>query len=345
MIQKPSYEHGQQWYGCGLDVQDNSLSWGHTGAMDGTSTTVHHHKSGLSWALLFNSWSKDMDMDGLIKYALSMISDLPLWTGSNIFNKNIVKSEKQIVYVLVPIQDIYNIMKTLEGYFISHINMIDYGGSLCVNVVWTKTLNKHLIFIDKNIKDIQHFVKTCNFCNTYVYLFESYYFRNDIYYIVGLRDNSVNVIQEIYVNLDVQEHLKQLETMKKLRYTLKHQSVVVSVDSLSVSSVYDKEESNTVSWLQLTMENFVFELGKNSVKNLAPIYVNCFTVKDEPYVSAIWFPGQHKTYFQRHDVSIYGFLYELFETAKDNIYAEKMCGYYNEGVLNFLAVWSTDLSD
>jgi len=81
MIQQPTYEPetSREWYGLGLDVQDGGCSWGHTGAMEGTSTTYLHHKSGFSWVLLLNSWSRDMDMDGLVKYALSQVSVWDLW--------------------------------------------------------------------------------------------------------------------------------------------------------------------------------------------------------------------------------------------------------------------------
>lgn len=72
------YEKGDSWYGLGLDVADEGCSFGHTGNMEGTSSTLYHFKNGLTWAMLMNAWAKDTDYDGLIKYALSTVRILPL---------------------------------------------------------------------------------------------------------------------------------------------------------------------------------------------------------------------------------------------------------------------------
>ncbi|XP_052086879.1 uncharacterized protein LOC127724072 isoform X2 [Mytilus californianus] len=341
MIERPSYELGDQWYGLGLDVQNNGLSWGHTGAMEGTSTTVHCHKSGLSWALFFNTWAKDMDLDGLMKYGLSKILHLPLWTKSLSNNEYVVHSEEQIVYLLLPLYNLQSYVKSFTGYYLSQVDITEYKDSLCVNAIWKKSTSRHLVFINKNIGNIHDLVQDCNLCNAYVYMLESYCYENDIYYIIGLRESYKEVQQEICVNLNAAKHLIRMKKMKNSGFTMRAQSVAGKLDNLFVSSVFDKENKlNFVSWLQITMENFVFELGKNSRKNLAPVYVNCFSIGGEPFVSAIWIPGEKKQYLQRHDVSIYGFLYELQESVKNQVSLEKICSYYNDGVLNFLAVWS-----
>ncbi|XP_076076705.1 uncharacterized protein LOC143047533 isoform X2 [Mytilus galloprovincialis] len=341
MIEKPSYEFGDQWYGLGIDVQNSGLSWGHTGAMEGTSTNVHCHKSGLSWALFFNTWAKDMDLDGLMKYGLSKILHLPLWTKSLSNNEFVVHSEEQIVYLLLPLDTLQTCIKSFTGYCLSHVDMTEYKGSLCLNAIWKKSTSRHLVFINKNIENIYHLIEDCNLCNAYIYMLESYCYENDIYYIIGIRESHLKVQQEICLNLDAAQHLIRMKKMKNSGFTMRTQSVAGKVDTLFVSSVFDKEKkSNFVSWLQITMENFVFELGKNSSKNLAPAYVNCFSIGGDPFVSAIWIPGEKKQYLQRHDVSIYGFLYELQESVNSQVYLEKVCSYYNDGVLNFLAVWS-----
>lgn len=73
MLERPWYESGRDWYGLGLDVQDWGDTWGHTGAMEGTCGTVQRHHSGLSWAFLLNAWAADMDLDGVVKLALSSV--------------------------------------------------------------------------------------------------------------------------------------------------------------------------------------------------------------------------------------------------------------------------------
>ncbi|XP_076439738.1 esterase EstB-like [Babylonia areolata] len=71
MLERPAYESGRDWYGFGLDVQDGGQTWGHTGAMEGTSGTCQRHHSGLTWAFLLNAWASDTDLDGVVKCALS----------------------------------------------------------------------------------------------------------------------------------------------------------------------------------------------------------------------------------------------------------------------------------
>ena len=123
---------------------------------------------------------------------------------------------------------------------------------------------------------------------------------------------------------------------------MKIQSVTSQNDSIIVSAVYDKESKKPsfVSWLQIRLENFVFELGRNMTKGLILTHVNCFPVNDESYVSCVWVPGDRKQYLQRHDVSIYGFLYELQESVNNNVRLENVCSYYSDDILNFLAIWS-----
>ncbi|KAL3882794.1 hypothetical protein ACJMK2_029101 [Sinanodonta woodiana] len=77
MLERPAYEHGDTWYGLGLDTEDAGQTYGHTGAMEGTSTTLYRFRNGFTWAFLLNSWSKDMDLNGLIKYALSTLYSQP----------------------------------------------------------------------------------------------------------------------------------------------------------------------------------------------------------------------------------------------------------------------------
>ena len=76
-LERPGYEDTSagDWYGLGWDVQDNGVSWGHTGGMEGTCGTLYHHgQSGLSWAFLLNAWAQDCDLNGVIKSGLMMTS-------------------------------------------------------------------------------------------------------------------------------------------------------------------------------------------------------------------------------------------------------------------------------
>jgi hypothetical protein len=73
MLERPQYEaaSSRDWYGLGLDVLDFGSTFGHTGAMEGTCGTVQHYSSRLTWVFLLNAWAADMDLDGVVKFALS----------------------------------------------------------------------------------------------------------------------------------------------------------------------------------------------------------------------------------------------------------------------------------
>ena len=203
MIVQPSYEHGQQWYGLGLDVQDNGKTWGHTGAMEGTSTTVCHHKSGLTWALLFNTWAKDMDLDGLVKYGLSKISCLPMWTGITSANKYVIDSKTQKIHLLMSLDEVQSCINS--GLVLTCANMTYYAGCLCVNAIWQIKTNNTFIHIGKNTCNIEQLICDSNLSNAYVYLLETFYFKDVMYYIISMTESPVKIQQHIYVNVEDEE--------------------------------------------------------------------------------------------------------------------------------------------
>ena len=97
MLSRPYYEPptSRDWYGLGLDVQDNGATWGHTGAMEGTCCTVQRHSSGISWAFILNAWAKDIDLDRVVKHALSLCPNLSPFP-SGLVQKIMVDSKQDV---------------------------------------------------------------------------------------------------------------------------------------------------------------------------------------------------------------------------------------------------------
>ncbi|XP_033740833.1 uncharacterized protein LOC117327774 [Pecten maximus] len=356
MVQRPTYENGNDWYGFGLDVQDGGHSWGHTGAMEGTSTTFLHHKSGLSWVLLLNSWSRDMDLDGLVKFALTHVSDLPLWNpvmlsltevrGDNFYK---IESKLQIVCVLVLYRELITHIRDLtdKGYWITALNMFEHHHQLYFNIVWRE--NKDNIFWKVNLytdDDPQLYKDFPEECETdlCVDILDTCYFKGKFQYIFVCKKKNTFIKQILSFQLPGQIHLEHLSDLKKVNYDIKVQSVSVKLGDIFVSSVFfhnGGQHCTTISWLQITPDNFVYELSKKlSLGTFGLAYVKFYTDGDLPSVSMILTTEEPLLCHQRHDVSRFGFLYELHQSA--DVPIQFLCGYKSEDILNFAAVWEAN---
>lgn len=76
-------------------------------------------------------------------------------------------------------------------------------------------------------------------------------------------------------------------------------------------------------------------------------YIQFYTTDDMPKISAVWHMcishGKENNFFQRHDVTKYGFLYELGESMKTNRPVSFITTYQHEDVTYFAAIWETVL--
>ena len=216
MLKKPEYEKGNNWYGLGFDVQDDGHSWGHTGAMEGTSTTYLHHKSGMAWALLFNAWAKDMDIDGLIKYSLSYVDGMPLWTPSSVINDTeydiFIKSadEFQATNILMPFDKADYIIDRMkkEHYIIKYINITVLRNGRYLNILWEKNVdNTEWKYVTSNGIDFT----THSGDEWYVSIIDTCYFESQ-YSCIEILHKQENTNQILVMNKPAEEFLKTIET-------------------------------------------------------------------------------------------------------------------------------------
>ena len=104
------------------------------------------------------------------------------------------------------------------------------------------------------------------------------------------------------------------------------------------------DNGNSEIWLDVNMEDFMEKLASCINKKLLLRYLQFYTTNDMPKISAVWQPIQTmKNVFQRHDVTKYGFLYELGESMKCNRPVTFLSAYRYEDVTYFVAVWETFL--
>lgn len=144
MLACPKFEKGSEWYGLGLDVEDEGQTWGHTGYMDGTTTTFRRDKSGFSWVLLFNAGATDHDLDGLVRFALSSLqlsSNLSglKYMGENVRNFEISSKDGAQVYnILIPLRNVDGIACAMKskGYYMQDVDLVVYENEYYINIIW-----------------------------------------------------------------------------------------------------------------------------------------------------------------------------------------------------------------
>ncbi|XP_045196482.2 uncharacterized protein LOC123551538 isoform X2 [Mercenaria mercenaria] len=355
MIAAPRYATGDDWYGLGLDIEDKGTSFGHTGAMEGTSTTVHHNQNGLTWAFLLNSWAKDMDLDGLIKYALSSVQGLPLWNGIDFkcsYEEYFVMSEDELecVTILLPHKRLISDVMDMKdrGFRISWINALSVADDALFNVVWRKQSvddKQWSIIIDVEIPDFNNCLKSMKE-NWEVIFLESYHLDGVVNHLFVFQEGDQSK-QKVYVVDSMEEHKKFKNIYEHNNYQLQTQSVLVLKDLVIISAVYNQVTGKprlTEIWLDLSMEDFVTKLANCIEGKLLLNYLQFYTTEDMPKISAVWHPTNvTNNVFQRHDVTKYGFLFELGESMKCNRPVSFISAYRYEDVTYFVAVWETDV--
>ena len=235
-----------------LDVDNDGGSFGHTGAMDGTSTSVRHDQSGLTWALLLNSWSKDTDLDGMIKYAMSTVQCFPFWQRMKVkFDLTydpgdclIISEDKlQCLTILLPYEHVMSHVTEMQvlGYKIEHVCIIS-SIDVKFNMVWKKSGSKWLIHMDVLEENFEDCVS--GFEDKWrVYAIEAYESRSQIFLIIlceAKLNRGKNLDQKCYVLKNLTEHGRCVERFQKTGYSMVTQSILSTKDGALVSCIYEK---------------------------------------------------------------------------------------------------------
>lgn len=375
MFARPSYESsvGHSWYGLGWDVQDSGGSWGHTGAMEGTSGTVMRHQTGLSWAVLFNAWAKDMDIDGMIKYGLSSIEEWPLWQPWPVETTSrpiqIVSADsEEVVSVLIPLADVkqHDSQMRSWGYSLKSIHAFSHINDVFFNIVWRKSVHPSYLLSHVPCQDLKTEVAQGKEQGYSVDFMEAYDYHGEIFLVLNFEKMAANVnkLQIIYCDKTASEHEALRVSYQKEGFLLVLQSVISQDGVPKVAAIFNKvvrknisvtdQSSVQQSFYRITPCNFTYELGRFAVKLscFELTYLKFYDDVDNISVSAVWTSEEANTagkqgtnYYQRQDVSLYGFLYEIRESAANNLRTRFVCSYLMEGVINFAVIWQGNDSE
>lgn len=69
----PVAPHLSEYMGYGIFIKDKGATFSHNGNMDGTRSTLKHHKVGYTWALILNLDTQDPNLDALVESAINTL--------------------------------------------------------------------------------------------------------------------------------------------------------------------------------------------------------------------------------------------------------------------------------
>lgn len=375
MLDKPSFAEKdmEEWYGFGLDIRDSGSTWGHSGQMEGTSGVLTRHCGGYAWALLFNSWAKDLDLDGLVKYALSRTAHVTtqhiscgvisnsfpvrslshVWplTSRNEGSANVIgvipgvivtADSRQLIKVMVPLDLFWSLHGHLkrQRYDLAWLNACRIADAVYFNTIFFQSSENSAITVHIGLTS-----ESCREClenlgDLRPFHVETYVDNNELLYAVLLTPIN-GVSWEINYDLTVAQHRKKMPVMFKSGYNLTVQCLTEFKGRLHVTALYERvPNGECVAEFDLKPDYYQFEFNRQAKQGGTLSYIRAYHVKGQPRFSVIWTNQNAELSGTRHNVSKYGFLFELSEAAKKNFCAQCISCYLNEDVLNFVASWS-----
>lgn len=350
MLEKPSFEKDvEEWYGFGLDIRDNGSTWGHSGQMEGTSGVLTRHCGGYAWALLFNSWAKDLDIDGLVKYALSRTATVTIQHIS-CAHPDAIRTEdnREVIKLMIPVSDFWSLYEDLkrEGFDLTWLNAYKMADVVYFNTIFFQSCCL------KSATTV-HIGLTADSCRDQInsladlrpFHVESYVEKNELLYAVLLTPTN-GVSWTLNYDLTVAQHRKNMPVMFKSDYNLTIQCLTEFKGRLHVTTLYEKvPNGECIAEFDLKPDYYQFEFHKQAKQGVTLSYVRAYHVKGKPRFSVVWTNQIARLSGTRHNVSKYGFLFELEEAAKKNFYAQCISCYVSEDVLNFIASWNTAIDN
>lgn len=108
----------------------------------------------------------------------------------------------------------------------------------------------------------------------------------------------------------------------------------------------DKEGSFS-NWTGLAIEQYFKCLSRCIEDGKKLNYIQFYSTPETPVVSAVWhgYRSINNNVFQRHDVTKYGFLFELRESMQCNRPVLFISAYEHEGVVYFSTIWGEKIRE
>lgn len=346
MLDKPSFEKdAEEWYGFGLDIRDST--WGHSGQMEGTSGVLTRHCGGYAWALLFNSWAKDLDLDGLVKYALSRTAHVAMHHVSCAIPDTIrTEDNRQVIKLMIPVSDFWSVYEDLkrEGFDLTWLNAYKMADVVYFNTIFFQSCSLNsatTVYIGLTADSCRDRVNSL--VGVRPFHIETYVENSELLYAV-LVTPANGVSWTLNYDLTVAQHRKTMPIMFKSDYNLTVQCLTEFKGRLHVTALYEKvPNGECIAEFDLKPDYYQFEFHRQAKQGVTLSYVRAYHVKGKPRFSVIWTNQIARLSGTRHNVSKYGFLFELEEAAKKNFFAQCISCYISEDVLNFVASWSKEI--
>ena len=241
-------------------MQDWGKTWGHTGAMEGTCGTVQHHHSGVSWALLLNAWASDMDLDGVVKFALSSAQhlspfprDVAVMQGQMMAVRTACERQCILAHVCHEKLDLRISENKQRGYELVWVgvNSVDLkrGKDLTFNVIFHKAADlceKRVLLAESS--QLRAALRDFSVGGFYPDCVSSFLKGDDMFVMVILsKQEECSSIQEVDISIPANDYVRLLTKRRKCGFRVLSQSVVQCRQSedLLVTAVMEKKSVGT----------------------------------------------------------------------------------------------------
>ncbi|KAK7463974.1 hypothetical protein BaRGS_00038014 [Batillaria attramentaria] len=257
ILERPHYEHGQDWYGLGFDVQDWGKTWGHTGAMEGTCGTVQCHHSGLAWAFLLNAWAVDMDLDGVVKLALSSVSELAPFSSNLVLtssNGSHVQTQDgtQLVMICIRLEAVADTVaaKRSVGYKLVWIGVNDAdvkSKPLTFNLIFSQAADDcdRILLFGINVSDVKEALSEKAKDGFEAELVTTFVNEGQLQSLVLLSQTNRGILVEVEVATEATEYVHLLARRRKCAFQVVSQCVTQWEGELLVSAVMERDKSSS----------------------------------------------------------------------------------------------------
>ena len=352
MLEKPSFARPgcYSWYGLGLEVRDGKKTWGHTGAMDGTTSCLVQDKSNYAWAFICNQWTNDTDFDNVIKYAISKVS---LWNKQGVVREPIYDDVTFLenggfVKILIPSQEIYSYFEIAKSndFQVVWIDGFEMKSGTYFNLICTRCKVNMMTKLNMKKEELLSFEEEKQSEGFIPLHIDSYKMNDLIYYAAIFKPhNNEDSEWQIKCEVDLKDYSAIQKEMHEKGFSVAEQSVSCQDSSAFVTALFHRENQKDSCWSKthLPRKEYEKEFDRHARFGHLLCYVKAYQHGDTVRYSAVWRRTGAYIYASSHHISKYALLNDLEHYKDNNFQTVCITGYEEDDFSNFVAVYKKDV--
>lgn len=353
MVANPELsENSKVWYGMGLVVQDDGLSYWHSGILEGSTSILAHSDDGYTWAALLNYKLENNDLVDLVKYAIRKaitpqfqdvnVTKLSSKSYVTLFGDSITKDGSNMVKMMIPDYKFEATIATLSSkrYRLEWIDVYEEYGYVFFNTIWRRNDGtKWKAYVDMTSAKYRKRYKARVAQGYRLAHIETYVSRRRLRYAaIFVRDVWPEWVT--YDGFSPHRHKTQFYKYLEEGYRLVVQSVTEFRGHLYVAAIYDRIHLGEYRVrMGLTVEEYSLEMQRQLTSGRILSYVQAYDHQGVVKFSAIWTPSTTKAWASSHAITKYTLLNKLQGFAAVNVPLRCLTAYLENDVVTFAALW------